>query len=175
MKRTFVKIRNSSVSIVTRLRVVRQGVPFPAWEGVLLFTASRPTLGPTQPPIQSVRGALSPGIKRPGREANNLLPSDSEVNMWSYTSTSQYVFMAWCLIKHRDNFMSVVCELSAVNRYSRVGVYFGGVINAVTTYRHFECIYTHRTELLRGQWPRWLKNSFICPRSLNGDTNWWAS
>jgi len=24
--------------------------------------------------------------------------------MWRYTSTSQYVIMAWYLIKHRDNF-----------------------------------------------------------------------
>jgi hypothetical protein len=25
-------------------------------------------------------------------------------NAWSYTSTPQYVFMVWCLVKHRDNF-----------------------------------------------------------------------
>jgi hypothetical protein len=25
-------------------------------------------------------------------------------NAWSYTSTPQYAFMAWCLVKHRDNF-----------------------------------------------------------------------
>jgi hypothetical protein len=25
-------------------------------------------------------------------------------NAWSYTSTSQYAFMAWYLVKHRDNF-----------------------------------------------------------------------
>jgi len=24
--------------------------------------------------------------------------------MWSYTSTPQYGFVAWCLVKHRDNF-----------------------------------------------------------------------
>jgi hypothetical protein len=24
-------------------------------------------------------------------------------NVWSYTSTTQYAFMAWCLVKHRDN------------------------------------------------------------------------
>jgi hypothetical protein len=33
------------------------------------------------------------------------LPSSAEIkNAWSYTSTPQYVFMAWCLVKHRDNF-----------------------------------------------------------------------
>jgi hypothetical protein len=25
-------------------------------------------------------------------------------NAWSYTFTPQYVFIAWCLVKHRDNF-----------------------------------------------------------------------
>jgi hypothetical protein len=47
---------------------------------------------------------VSPGVKRPGREANHLPPSSAEVkNAWSYTSTTQYVFMAWCLIMNRDN------------------------------------------------------------------------
>jgi hypothetical protein len=45
-------------------------------------------LGPTQPPIQWVRGALSLGIKRPGREADHSPPSSAEVkNTWSFTST----------------------------------------------------------------------------------------
>jgi hypothetical protein len=34
-------------------------------------TSSRPALGSTQPPIQWVPGALSPGIKRQGREADH--------------------------------------------------------------------------------------------------------
>jgi hypothetical protein len=38
----------------------------------LFSTSSRPAVGPTQPPIQWVRGALSPGVKRPGREADHL-------------------------------------------------------------------------------------------------------
>jgi hypothetical protein len=43
------------------------------------------------------------GVKRPGREADHSLPSSAEVkNAWSCTSTRQYVFMAWCLVKHRD-------------------------------------------------------------------------
>jgi hypothetical protein len=41
------------------------------WElGIFLTTASRSALGPTQPPIQWVLGALSLGVKRPGREAD---------------------------------------------------------------------------------------------------------
>jgi hypothetical protein len=46
-----------------------------------------------------------PGVKRPVREADHLPTSSAEVkNAWSYTSAPQYVFMAWCLVKHRDNF-----------------------------------------------------------------------
>jgi hypothetical protein len=38
--------------------------------GIFIFTtASRLSLGPTQPHIQWVPGALSLGVKRPGREA----------------------------------------------------------------------------------------------------------
>jgi hypothetical protein len=45
---------------------------------------------------------LSPRIKRPGREADHSPPRSAEVkNEWSYTSTHQYVFMAWCLVKYR--------------------------------------------------------------------------
>jgi hypothetical protein len=74
--------------------------------GIFLFgTASRPTLGPTKPPIQWVPGALSLWVKRLGREAERSPPSTAEAkNAWKYTSTPQYVFMALCLIKHRDNF-----------------------------------------------------------------------
>jgi hypothetical protein len=44
--------------------------------------------GPTQPPIQWVPGALSPGVKRPGREADHSLPASAEVKkMWISTST----------------------------------------------------------------------------------------
>jgi len=37
----------------------------------LFTTASRPALGPTQPPMQWVQGALSLGLKRPGHEADH--------------------------------------------------------------------------------------------------------
>jgi hypothetical protein len=50
-------------------------------------------------------GILSLGVKRPRREADHSPPSSAEVkNAWSYTSTPPYVFIAWCLVKHRDNF-----------------------------------------------------------------------
>jgi len=48
-------------------------------------------------------GAISPGVKRPGSRAEHSLLSSAEVkNAW----VSSYVFMVWCLIKHRDNFTS---------------------------------------------------------------------
>jgi hypothetical protein len=73
----------------------------------LFYTASTPALGPTRSPIQFqwVAGALSPGVKRPYREANHSPFSSSEVkNAWSYTSTPQYIFMKWYLVKNRHNF-----------------------------------------------------------------------
>jgi hypothetical protein len=64
--------------------------------GIFLFTtAFRTALEPTQPPIQCVPGALSLGVKRPGRAADHSSPSRAgDKNAWSYTSTPQHVFMA---------------------------------------------------------------------------------
>jgi hypothetical protein len=48
--------------------------------GIFLFTtASRTALGPTQPPIQWVAGALSLGVKRTGPEADHSPPSNAEI------------------------------------------------------------------------------------------------
>jgi hypothetical protein len=57
--------------------------------GIFLFTTeSRTALGPIQPPIQRVLGALFLGVKRPEREADHSPPSSAEVkNEWSYIST----------------------------------------------------------------------------------------
>jgi hypothetical protein len=45
----------------------------------LVTTASRTALGPTQPPIQWVPGALSLAAKRQGREGDHSPPSSAEV------------------------------------------------------------------------------------------------
>jgi hypothetical protein len=45
----------------------------------LFSTSSRQAMGSTQPPIQCVPGALSPGIKRPGRETDHSPPTNAEV------------------------------------------------------------------------------------------------
>jgi hypothetical protein len=72
--------------------------------GIFLFTtASRTALRTTQPPIQRVLGALSLGVKRPGREADHSPPSVEEVKELSRTipPLPQYVFMAWCSVKEQ--------------------------------------------------------------------------
>jgi hypothetical protein len=82
------------------------GVWFPAEAGICSIRHRVQTgMGPTQPPTQWETGTLSRGVKRPGREANHSPVSSVKVkNGWSCTSTPQYVFMAWYLVKHGDNF-----------------------------------------------------------------------
>jgi hypothetical protein len=72
--------------------------------GIFLFaTASRPALGPTQPPIKWVTGSLSLREKRPGREADHSPPSTADVkNAWSCISAPQYVLIAWFLVKAQE-------------------------------------------------------------------------
>jgi hypothetical protein len=51
--------------------------------------------GVTQLPNQRVPGALSPGVKWPGREADHPPPASAEFKkMWIYTSNPPYAFMA---------------------------------------------------------------------------------
>jgi hypothetical protein len=61
---------------------------------------------PTQPPIQWVSGAISPGLKRQGREADHSPPPSAEVK-----NVEQYLHNKIRLhdvvlkrIKHRENF-----------------------------------------------------------------------
>jgi hypothetical protein len=84
--------------------------------GIFFFsTASRPALEPIQPPIQWVLGALSPEVKRPGREADHSSPSSTEVKECvALHLRPQYVFMAWCLVKQRKNpIQNVTCLASS--------------------------------------------------------------
>jgi len=96
------KSRCSSVTIVTGYGLDDGclGVRFPAGAGKFVFsTAFRPALGHTQPAIQRVSGE-----KRPGREAEHSSASSAEVKECvALYFHPQHVFMAWCLVKHRDN------------------------------------------------------------------------
>jgi len=74
------------------LRAGRSGfygsIPGEGWDFFIFTTAPRAALGPTQPPIQGVPGALSLGVKRPWCDADHSPPSSAEVkNAWSYTFT----------------------------------------------------------------------------------------
>jgi hypothetical protein len=54
---------------------------------------------------QMATGALSEDLKRPGRETDHLPPSRAELkNAGVVSPLLQYVYMAWCFDKHRDNF-----------------------------------------------------------------------
>jgi hypothetical protein len=71
------------------------------WMEFFLFaTPSRPSLNHTQTPIIWVNGTISPSVRWLRYVAEHSLPSRAKVkNVWSCTSTPQYVFMSWCLIK----------------------------------------------------------------------------
>jgi hypothetical protein len=64
---------------------VTTGYGLDSWSSIpdrdksVFSTASRPALGPTQPPIKCVPVIVSPGIKQPGRDAEQSPPSSTEV------------------------------------------------------------------------------------------------
>jgi hypothetical protein len=69
------------------------------------------SLGLTQPPIQWVPGALSPGVKRPGRESDHSPATNAKVKNGGAIPPLLHMF-SWRhfqLIKHRDNF-TFVCR-----------------------------------------------------------------
>jgi hypothetical protein len=92
-------------SRVNRIRTRRRGIRS---SNSFFATASRPALGPTQPPIRWMSGPLPPTGK--ANEADHTTPASVEVrNVWSYihalahTDIYIYILVSRCLIKHRDN------------------------------------------------------------------------
>jgi hypothetical protein len=82
LKDRLIWCRDISVGMALRYGLDDRGSGFDARRGLGIFlftTASRPALGPTQPPIQWVPGALSLGVKRSGREVDHSPPSSAEV------------------------------------------------------------------------------------------------
>jgi hypothetical protein len=75
----FIRSRDSVVGIATSYGLDDRGV------GVRVLVGSRIFSSPNRPDRQ---GALSPRIKRPGREVDHKPQTSAEVKkMWSYTST----------------------------------------------------------------------------------------
>jgi hypothetical protein len=81
------RILDSSVGIATGYGLDDRGVGVRVAVGSRIF--SSPRLESTQPPIQWVPEALSPGVKRSGREADHSPPASAEDNkIWICTSTT---------------------------------------------------------------------------------------
>jgi hypothetical protein len=75
-------------------------------KNVHICMSSRLALGHTQPPMEWVLRALSPGAKR---------PTSAEVKkMWVYTSTSTYIYMAWCLISQAQGQLCLLKHMIVV-------------------------------------------------------------
>jgi len=74
------------------------GARFPAGAGIFFSS-------PPRSDYKKGSEGLPPGVERLEHEANHSPPSSAETNNgWSYASTPQHVFIAWYLVKHRDNF-----------------------------------------------------------------------
>jgi hypothetical protein len=65
---------------------------FDSWQGQESFLYSTAAVGPTQHPIKLVAGALSPGVKRPGRESDHSPPSSANVKNGGAILPSPYMF-----------------------------------------------------------------------------------
>jgi hypothetical protein len=85
------------------------GVRLPSGASFFLYpTASKLALGPTQLHIRLILGALSPGIKWPGHEADHSRASSAEFKNGVAIPALRHM-SSWhkiYLIKHRDNFTS---------------------------------------------------------------------
>jgi hypothetical protein len=102
--------------------------------GIFLFTtAFRTALGPIQLPIQWVAGALSLGVKRPGREADHSPPSIAEVKdcVELYLHSPNTPSWRGAQLKHRDNF-----TFTEITRYTIYNRDLSCVYSEVTSLSH---------------------------------------
>jgi hypothetical protein len=89
--------RDSSVGVATGYGLLDRGVgvrvPIGSKKILLHVVQTGSVAHPASCKIG--KGALSQGVKRPGREADHSSPTSAEVKkMWIYTSTPPYAFMA---------------------------------------------------------------------------------
>jgi hypothetical protein len=99
-KKTFVVVTwiNWGVSIVTSCWLEDRGVGVRVPVASRIFSPprhSRPALGFTQPPIQWVPEAMSPGVKRQRSDDDHSPPASAAFKKtWIHASTPPYAFMA---------------------------------------------------------------------------------
>jgi hypothetical protein len=102
--------RHGSVSIVTGLQDGQPENPrIHSRRGQRFFASPPCPHWLSGPPslLSNGYGALSRGDKPARRKVGYWPLSNVDIkNAWRYTSKSSYVSMAWCSIKHRDNFVS---------------------------------------------------------------------
>jgi hypothetical protein len=71
---------------------------------VCMATGYRPVLGSMEPPIQWVPVGHFLRVKLQWREAKHSHPTSAKVKkVWIYTSIPPYGFVAYCLVKHKEN------------------------------------------------------------------------
>jgi hypothetical protein len=85
----------------------------PGRDKIFLLIASRPTLGPSQPPIQCVPGETSQEVKRPGSKADHSPQSNADAknggaipplpHMFSWHSKFAFFYCAYVLWFHHKN------------------------------------------------------------------------
>jgi hypothetical protein len=121
-----------------------------------VLTNSHPTrlaLWPTQPPIQWVPGAISLGVKRPGREADHSPPSSAEVKEWVELYLNSPNTPSWrgAQLKHRDNFtftltnsigQNILEKLTVTQLVKKFPAFYGTrrIITVFTTTQPRSCV-----------------------------------
>jgi hypothetical protein len=105
--------------IVTDYGLDDRGVGVRVSVGSRIFSSPRRPDLLWGPPSLLVPGALSPGVKRQGRETDHSPTTSAEVKkMWIYISTPPIRLHG--VVKHRDNFTDVLTETNAWNLYDHV-------------------------------------------------------
>jgi hypothetical protein len=105
---SFSTYHDSAVVIATGYKLDDQEVR--VWVPVILTSPYRPNQLWSPPNLLSNgywggRGCF-PRCQTAGHEADHSPPTSAEVKKtWIYASALSYVFMAWCLVKHRDCFI----------------------------------------------------------------------
>jgi hypothetical protein len=89
-----------------------------SWQGLgifLLTIASRLALGPTQPPLQWVPGALSLVVKQPWHEADHLVLRSRMHG--AVHPLLQHAFMAWFSVKKSIGTLPLIEEMKNNEKY----------------------------------------------------------